>query len=518
MQFLAIGLAGLGIIGVAAIVLVGVSAVGASAVAKYVALLPSYYLRALYSTVGQDLSDQEEDMGEVGLDALNLKKHVDDSVALPSYYSEPIFDDIRDAAASASARMLATLADGKSQAQRWFTSDVPLIGLVTWLGIWLGLLAGGVVGVVLSVLILAIHLLATAVLTLAADVAGAVMRGFDLVSLVVRNVSMVCPSCSENVRPRPVYVCRCGRLHRDIRPGRYGVRRRICRCGLRLPTSLGACALRLEAMCPVCRLALPPKFGVTTEILFPFLGQVNAGKTQLMYAVVSALIEIVEQHGGVIEPVGDTEDRLKLIKDDLALRGSPSKTIRNVPRAYMFRLVIGASERLLYLFDAAGELYNDSDRIEDLRYLDKARTFVFVLNPMSSDRIWAQLTPAQQADFRSQRSEDSENATYDHVLEQMKRLNVRRKNCRLAIVVSKRDLVSQISFAGGAGMPSARELVWGDDLLGMGNAARDADESFGRVDYFLTSATSADENFDNGIAELVRWLMRSENVRLDERW
>ena len=56
------------------------------------------------------------------------------------------------------------------------------------------------------------------------------------------------------------------------------------------------------------------------------------------------------------------------------------------------------------LYDAAGERFYNTDRTQELRYLNKARTFILVIDPLSVESFWQQLPAATQQQLGSVRS------------------------------------------------------------------------------------------------------------------
>ena len=58
----------------------------------------------------------------------------------------------------------------------------------------------------------------------------------------------------------------------------------------------------------------------------------------------------------------------------------------------MIRLSVNRSTRILQFYDAAGERFYNTDRTEELRYLNKAQTFILVIDPLSVESFWQQLT------------------------------------------------------------------------------------------------------------------------------
>src|SRR5579872_4668098 len=124
-----------------------------------------------------------------------------------------------------------TAADGRRIRYRWlagsWTSEdlgSRLFGVLLLIGLAAGTLAGG--------FLLGVVALAQAILVVLFAGLGIVLilllRVADSALLRVRSIRITCTQCYRHV-PYPSYRCpSCGTLHRDVRPGRYGVLRRRC--------------------------------------------------------------------------------------------------------------------------------------------------------------------------------------------------------------------------------------------------------------------------------------------------
>jgi len=514
-QLVGLVLVVVGIIIMTAIGIAGALLIGVISFTVYLATLPAYYIQTMLATLRIDSREAFPLAEDRPTSLMILKGHIDENLALPSYYFGPIFDDLKEVTQVTSRRCLDFFESGADYANGLLSMSAPLIGIVAWSGIWLGIIAGGAVGLAGSVVVALIHLLVAVILLLVAQCVALLLRFLDSIRLFLSGVRMTCPNCAETVAPYPVYICpRCSELHKDIRSGPYGIGRRTCKCGQRLPTLLLIGASRLTAICPICGAPLPPKFGVAPEIVLPFIGGVNAGKTRLMYSIVLALGELVTELGGVMKPVGDTEGRIGRINTQLSTTGSSSKTIASAPKAYVLHVTLGANQRLVYLFDAAGELHYGVDRLEDLRYLDKATTFIFVVDPLAWDSIWLQLPSERRRELGTVRSDaGSAELAYHQTREQMRKLGRDGNSARMAFVISKYDLLAGTDAYVERSHAAARQLLWDACRLDMGDVAREASQSFSAIEFFqTTSVPDQDGAPDDSVRDLAKWLMQSEGV------
>jgi hypothetical protein len=295
--------------------------------------------------------------------------------------------------------------------------------------------------------------------------------------------------------------------------------KRMCRCGERLPTLLLTGVGRLDAVCQQCGHDLPTGIGTAAEIMVPVFGSANAGKTRLIYMLTLAFRQMADEVHASLKMDEETDHRLSMIGGVLAASGHTAPTVARSPEPYVLRLKLGLDGRIIYLFDAAGEMHHRQVSLEDLRYLDKGRTLIFVADPLSSDRFWNQMPASERDNLSAVRSspEDIEIA-YEQTREHMRRMGRQAKRIRFAFVVSKADIVRK---AVGQSMPGGhelREIVQDPDGMDMGNMVREARRSFKSLDFFSTAAVMGEEDIvDDSVLELARWILGAEGVFIDRR-
>lgn len=392
---------------------------------------------------------------------------------------------------------------------------------VTGSGAAVGLLLGIAAGSILLALIAAAHALVTAAVFLTVRMLGLVLRGVDSFCHFIYGVtSLSCPNCARKVLPYPSYRCPtsgCGAMHTDIRPGRLGFVRRVCRCGNELPTTIFNGAHKLDAFCPHCGHALPHGVGTAPEIVLAFVGAAGSGKTRLMYGMIESLQEL-DDEGVEVECLGDTAERLTQIKASITHTGNTGKTLVTTrPKAYGLRLGMHGGDRLLYLFDAAGEQSYRTETSKDLGYLDKMRILILVIDPLAADSLWSSLPPVERARLARLRSESRmELVTFDQTYEQLQSMGVRAGSVRLALVVTKADLLT-VRGETPAYWPEAKleEWVSTPDGLDLGDLVRSARRYFKDVEFFCTAAVTDEEgNVHRSVAGLVQVLLEHEGVTL----
>src|SRR4051812_44788183 len=215
------------------------------------------------------------------------------------------------------------------------------------------------------------------------------LRAADSVLLWVRHIRITCPACGRHV-DYPSYRCAgCGKVQHDVRPGRYGMIHRHCRCGMGMPTLLMLGSHRMTALCPHCGKELEKEAGRVPETVLPVFGAAGAGKTQLLIATAIAARMLLERGGGsAVAADRAANDWLRQTVDDFARGGVVTKTSTAAQHAHALRLELNGRRRVLKMFDAAGEVFQNADRITEMRYLEANPTFVFVVDPLTVPRLW----------------------------------------------------------------------------------------------------------------------------------
>ena len=239
--------------------------------------------------------------------------------------------------------------------------------------------------------------------------------------------------------------------------------------------------------------------------MLPFFGAAGAGKTRLMYGIVTLLRSI---HGLEAE-FADSAAKLHLaeVRPLLAPGKAPVKTARTPPHGQTLRVRSGNRTRLLQLYDSAGENFYQFETTGALGYLNKARTYVLVLDPLSVDYLWNQLPPRRRDELAAIRSEAPVSLAYETTAQEIEAQGQRLKKARLAVVFSRADLLDA--------SPGQPVDVWAEQALGLGNLVRSVRTQFGEVGFFRTASvlTSQDE-LHPSLLGLTRWLLNDDGFTL----
>ena len=431
--------------------------------------------------------------------------------AVQQYFYGPALADADHAVRVAQGTCRRFLQRGVKTEIGWFTSDTSLMTWPLGIGGAIGMAAGTVTGTAVTIACAVVHLLTVGVSAGFVRAAGTVLRLSDSAILRLRNIRMVCPECYERV-PYPGYECPgrgCSHRHRDVRPGRFGIVRRRCRCGTRMNTLLLFGSSRMNAFCPYCGRALEHRPGKAPEIVLPFVGATGAGKTRLLFSMVTQL-EMWDHDGKLAATFGDsaTTRELSLASRILRSQSVTAKTAVKLPRSYVIRLMPGNKSRILHMFDAAGELFYTAERTQELRYLNKARIFILVVDPLSVPSFWEHLPAEQRAALAEVRSTaPSPDLAYQQAHQEIEAMGVRLRSARLAVVFSRADLIET---------PETDIAIWASEVLGLGNLVRSARLNFREAAFFFTAAVMTGDVMHESVPALLRWVLARNGINLAE--
>ncbi|MEU7136551.1 hypothetical protein [Streptomyces sp. NPDC046261] len=386
-----------------------------------------------------------------------------------------------------------------------------------------GTAVGAAAGAALAALVVSVALTVLGLLCggvwLLAMAAVFVLRGAERLGALARGVRMKCPhpAC---YRPFPLAVHRCpdcGVPHDDLRPGRDGVLWHVCVCGQRLVTTSFTGRWRLATRCPHCDQQLPEAVGSTRVVHVPLVGGTSSGKTMLMAAMVAGLRSWAQRSPLRVEyaSAADRQDAGAL-DQQVRQAGWAHKTQGGQPRAFMLVVRHGRRRRLLYLYDPMGESLRDAGAVREQQYLAHADGVVLVADVLAEPQVRRALRGADAERADAARPADQGPAdTYQRLTGELAALTGRRGRMPVATVVTKRDVLDQITSLP---VPGARIDRWLTDI-GLGALVRGLGHDFGAARYWAVSAHAATgagalEGEQRRAAEPVLWLLARSGLRV----
>ena len=344
---------------------------------------------------------------------------------------------------------------------------------------------------------------------------------------IARHTDAACMNCLH-VTPWPAYACPgCGRPHHNVMPGDLGTLYRTCgNCGTRFPTLPSRTAWHATAICKreECQQPLPQGAGAVTDIRVPVFGDTAAGKTRFLFASLNSLLADLDQAHIKYEYLdansrSQAELRLKAIRanDDMP------KTPEAPATAINLRLHEGRRSNLIHLFDAAGEQFSKPGNWDfeqpsrgtnygSLRFMEDGQALAYVLDPFSVGLIRDQAAAGDQAILAevNPAQKDPEIA-YSEVVNRLRGNGVPIKAQRLAVIVSKTDLLRKAGLA--VPVDSADIAAWLTENSAHNLVLASARE-FCEVRFFTVASmdASAGRGDDPGVP--LRWLLAVHGVKV----
>lgn len=344
-----------------------------------------------------------------------------------------------------------------------------------------------------------------------------------------QHTAAACMNCLH-VTEWPAYACPgpgCNQLHYDVMPGDLGTFYRKCgACGTTFPTLPSRAAWATRAVCKrkECHQPLPEGAGAVRDIRVPVFGDMAAGKTRFLYASLNSLILDLDgariKHGYLDDFSRDeAERRLKAIRANENVQ----KTGEGPATAINLRLREGKQSDLIHLFDAAGEQYskpgnwdfeqgNRGTNYGSLRFLEDGQALAYVLDPFSVERIHDQAAAHDQALVAQvQVAQKDPELSYTEVVNRLRGYGVPVKAQRLAVVVSKVDLLRKASVD----VPTNSDAI-ADWLTenGVHNLVLAARQEFAEVRYFAVASLDATASRVDDPGVPLRWLLAVHGVKV----
>ncbi|MCS7477589.1 hypothetical protein ACFFQW_34590 [Umezawaea endophytica] len=387
-------------------------------------------------------------------------------------------------------------------------------------------------GIVMTAPVLVLTLVGSALflgLLLAASCAGLyLLRLFDTTVLRLRGIRMTCKTCGVRV-VHALHGCPgCKTLHGEVRPGRYGMTHRRCGCGKVFPSLLVLTALvrkpedKPVLWCPHAETPHPlaERTGETGEIVLPVFGAPSAGKSQLTTVLLIAVETMATRAGGAFTFADtSTKDRSVSSRGKLASTARVDKTSLVhkdgvVHPAYSTHVAPKRGQhKLVHVFDVAGEVFRSSTKMQELEYLKIARTFLFVIDPLSIKSVWETFEGDRRAKLDDGRAKDEPHVTFTETVTTMTEMGVATTKARLAVVISKSDLIRHV--LDDVDEEDSEAIKSWLDGLSQGNMVRAMDHNFKDVTFFLTSALlNGDGEADHSVERFAERVLADEGLRL----
>lgn len=241
-------------------------------------------------------------------------------------------------------------------------------------------------GMAVFVIISIVHVTLLSVFFLLIYICFSILYLLERVYLFFKQFFAVCPHCHKKT-PLPEYLCpSCGVPHPNLIPNSFGIFHHRCKCGEKLASSFFLNRGSLQARCSECKQLLDRQHIETRRIFIPILGGASAGKSAFLFSAVRELIDKSSTDYGLNTEFIDssTESDYKSVEKKLFSGRVPDKTLNTVPKAFNLALTKKKKTRcLLYLYDPAGEAYQNTDSLSSQRYLEYLSGMILIIDPFS---------------------------------------------------------------------------------------------------------------------------------------
>jgi GTPase SAR1 family protein len=228
------------------------------------------------------------------------------------------------------------------------------------------------------------------VLMLCVYIGFTIIWALDRFYLMRHKIFTACNECKEKSLI-PTYVCdRCGAEHTKLVPGVYGILKRRCKCGNKLPSMAYNGRNKLKAECANCRTELFDRESV--PICIPVVGGRSVGKTAFITAFSKEFIDkVVPANGWTASFYNPAKEKIYNDIETDYKRGSTRMTERpqdiSQTSAVSFSFFISGKnihpERLVHVYDIAGEVFTDDVETEMQNQYEYCQGIVLIIDPFA---------------------------------------------------------------------------------------------------------------------------------------
>lgn len=192
----------------------------------------------------------------------------------------------------------------------------------------------------------------------------------DRIYIVINKIKNACPNpdCQASFLI-PTYECPgCGEKHTNLVPSKYGILKRTCLCGTKLPTTFLNGRGQLKAYCPECDTALSGDTA-SRQYAFPVIGGPSVGKTCFINMAIDQMMsDVAPARSWKMSFISDTEEKdhalaMKSLNQGVRLM----KTELNSLTAYQLMLKLPNEKigRRIYVYDISGEMFSSSSDVQN---------------------------------------------------------------------------------------------------------------------------------------------------------
>ncbi|WP_246615271.1 TRAFAC clade GTPase domain-containing protein [Clostridium thailandense] len=361
-----------------------------------------------------------------------------------------------------------------------------------------------IVGNLMNIFCYFIHFLIVTFISIPGYIFYFGIAAIENLKLIRGKITGICYHCHAKF-DIPYYICpECGSLHRQLKPGPYGIMRRVCKCGKVIPTTNLTGRYSLKSICPVCSRGLEVR--EASPICIPIIGGVSSGKTSFVYSALDCLINDVSKKNNwnISFLNGEDEERIRELLE-LASKGiPPRKTIKadTVPYNIFIKSGKFRSDKLLYIYDIAGEYFDIRAEVRRQSYYKYTNGLIFIIDPLCIKSSVKYITDKNEI-TQTVAIED----LVDRFILALREIKEVEPNefidIPIAIVLNKIDLINYK----GAALDFLKEIE--EEKI-----IRKFQYNFSKYKFFSCSSLQFNNRKfrgDQGVAEIISWVLAQAN-------
>ncbi len=368
----------------------------------------------------------------------------------------------------------------------------------------------------------------------------------DRLYIAINKIKNACPN-PECQAPFliPTYECpKCGKKHTKLVPGKYGILKRTCLCGQKLPTTFLNGRGKLKAYCPKCDIALSGDTA-SRQYAFPVIGGPSVGKTCFINMSIAQMMNnVAPSRNWQINFISEKEEK----DHSLAMRGlkqgvRPLKTGFESLTAYQLMLKLPKEKigRRIYLYDISGEMFSSSGDVQHNLAYSYADGFIFIIDPLTLSQFAMEVEDKIDLNSYGASSKDFDDILNIMLINLERMFKLKDKDTlkrNLAVVINKVDIPTLEEKIGETAAQQfleennetcntysdARNAVCRKflDEYGAGNFVRTAETKFKSVRYFTCSALGHNHEGQayegKNVVDPLMWLLQQadSSVKIEE--
>lgn len=405
---------------------------------------------------------------------------------------------------------------------------------------WIACLCIITFGMLITLVTTAAHITGLAVLLAIVYISFFTIYAIDRIYIWANGIGNACPNptCQEKI-DLPVYKCSsCGVEHTSLIPSKYGVLKRTCQCGEKIPTTFLNGRGSLSAECPSCHVSLSGNTG-SRQYAIPVIGGPSVGKTSYISMALQKLMnDISKEKDWDIKFIDEKdksnyEESIGLLNKGIRVH----KTSLENLSAFQLELKIPNEKiaRRINVYDISGEKFSTSNDIQSNRAYSYANGLIFVIDPLTLSEFEMEVLDKVKVDEYGASSKDFGdilNIMLINLEQIFGVVGTKKIKSNIAVVINKSDIPGLENKIGTPAVNKYKENNNETDSLkvmdvlcreflmryGAGNFVRTLDNKFTNVKYFSCSSLGHNENgtafTSSGVEEPILWILNQIDKKL----